>query len=378
MPIVKKTAVLVGAACALVLALSPAAQAAPDDNRAQTLTALKTFQAAAGPGAGVYAGDSTGSYSLSVGTGTINTNTPITPTDRFRVGSQTKTFTAATVLTLVGEGKVSLDTVIGQYLPGVVTGNGYDGNAITVRQLLQHTSGIAAYSPNPLLPPPANPDGSFSLDVLVRDGLKNAPVGQPGATMVYSNTNYLILGMLIEKVTGTPVHEAVMARIVRPLGLTATSFPAPGDRSLPTPAVHGYNGVRFAGFFFWRDVISYDPSLFSSTGAMISTQDDLTRFYQALISGRVIPPAILTEMERTVPVGSPDSLLAYGLGIARYSLPCGGVAWGHDGEVPGYYTETLVTEDGRHASVVTNAHLATNPPVGQMYGVLNAALCDKS
>ncbi|MCC3766926.1 serine hydrolase [Streptomyces sp. UNOC14_S4] len=367
---------VLGLACAAVFALPAAAQAAPAADHADTLAALKTFQAAAGPGAGIYAGDSTGSWNLSTGTAVINTNTPVTPTDRYRIGSQTKSFTAATVLRLVDAKKISLDAPIEQYLPGVVDGNGYDGNAITVRQLLQHTSGIPAYEPPLLNPPPANPDGSYALDVLVRQALKQPPASKPG-TWQYSNANYLILGMLIEKTTGKPVHQAVTEQIIQPLGLTRTSFPAPGDRSLPDPAVHGYHGVRVGPLYFWTDVIGYDPSIFSTAGAMISTQQDLTAFYQALAAGKVVSPATLAEAEKTVAVGAPGSPLAYGLGLIRHTLPCGGVAWGHDGMVPGYYTETLVTEDGRHASVVTNAHLTTNPPVAQMYNLLDKALCEK-
>ncbi|MFD7498673.1 serine hydrolase domain-containing protein [Streptomyces sp. NPDC059832] len=101
------------------------------------------------PGASVHAGDGTGSWTLSAGTGTINTNRPIQVTESYRIGSQTKTFTATAVLQLVEEGKVSLESPIEQYLPGVVTGNGHDDNAITVRQLLQHTIGIPVNSPNP-------------------------------------------------------------------------------------------------------------------------------------------------------------------------------------------------------------------------------------
>ncbi|MFC5144836.1 serine hydrolase domain-containing protein [Streptomyces aureoversilis] len=371
-----RLAAALGAASAMLIVFPSAAQAAAPaaaDPHADTLAALKTFQSAAGPGAGVYAGDATNSWSLSVGTGTINTNAPIQPNEHYRIGSQTKTFTAATVLQLVDEGKVSLDAPIEKYLPGVVDGNGYDGNAITVRQLLHHTSGVAAYEPLFGLPP-SNPDGSFSLEALVREGLKRAPASAPGAAFLYSNTNYLILGMLVEKITGTAVHEAVTNRIITPLGLSRTVFPAPGDHSLPTPAVRGYHGVRIGGFYFWSRVLDYDPSAFSSAGAMISTEEDLTKFYQALIGGKVVSPAALAEMEKTT--GAEMEGGGYGLGLIRRDLPCGGSAWGHNGMVPGYYTQTMVTADGRHVSVVTNAHLASNVPGAQMDKVVTTALCE--
>ncbi|MEV4925102.1 serine hydrolase domain-containing protein [Streptomyces roseoverticillatus] len=364
-----------GAACAMLVALSSAAQATPAaaDPHAGTLAALKTFQSAAGPGAGVYAGDATNSWSLSVGTGTINTNAPIQPNEHYRIGSQTKTFTAATVLQLVDEGKVSLDASIETYLPGVVDGNGYDGNAITVRHLLHQTSGIAVYEPFST-PPASNPDGSYSLEALVREGLKRPPASAPGTAYLYSNTNYLILGMLVEKTTGIPIHKAITDRIITPLGLTRTIFPAPADRSLPTPAVRGYHGVRIGGFYFWSRVLDYDPSVFSSAGAMISTEEDLTTFYQALIGGKIVSPAALAEMEKTA--GAEGEVGGYGLGLIRRDLPCGGSAWGHNGMVPGYYTHTMVTADGHHVAVVTNAHLATNIPAAQMDKVITTALCE--
>ncbi|GAA1165723.1 serine hydrolase domain-containing protein [Streptomyces hebeiensis] len=369
----KRLPAVVGAAVAAVVMLpTAAATAAPADEHPGTRAALNTFQAAAGPGAAVHAGDGTTSWTLSAGTGTINTTRSIQPEEHFRIGSQTKTFTAATVLRLVDEGQVSLDTDIDTYLPGTVTGNGYDGTRITVRHLLQQTSGIAAYDPMVSLGL-AEPDGTYQLTTLVQEGLKRPPVSAPGAGFTYSNTNYLILGMLIEKVTGTPVHKAVTSRIIEPLGLTRTVFPAPGDRSLPAPAVNGYHGVRIGSFSFWSPVISYDPSVFSSAGAMISTLEDLATFYHALTAGRVVSAAALGEMEKA-PAATGG--IHYGLGVFRAALSCGGEAWGHNGAVAGYYSQTLVTKDGRRASVMTNAFLATQPPSRQMSAVLDTALCE--
>ncbi|MFI6056117.1 serine hydrolase domain-containing protein [Streptomyces violascens] len=364
-------------AVAAVLALPSSAFAQSPGDHSATQAALNAFQAKGGPGAGIYAGDGTSSWALSAGTGIINTNRPIQPTDHYRIGSQTKTFTASVVLQLVDEGKVSLDAPIEKYLPGVVDGNGYDGNTIMVRQLLQHTSGISVNgSPNPQ----ANPDGTYTLAALVRDGLKHAPASAPGAAWLYSNTNYEILGMLIEQVTGMPVAQVITSRIIQPLGLTATTFPAAGDRSVPKPAVHGYRGVRVGPFFLWTDVwTSIEPSEDSTAGAMISTEQDLSAFYRALIGGKVVSAASLAEMEKSVSIGGSGSSsdLGYGLGLIKYNLSCGGVAWGHDGEITGYYAETLVTEDGRYASVVTNNMAVLNSPLTQMYKLLDTALCEK-
>ncbi|MCU7827052.1 beta-lactamase family protein [Kitasatospora sp. DSM 101779] len=367
----KRLPALVAAAAASLVLLPSSAQAQTSGDHAGTLAALKTFQAAAGPGAAINAGDATNSYSLAVGTGTINANLPILPTDHFRIGSQTKTLTATAVLQLVDEGKVVLDTPIETYLPGVVDGNGYHGDTITVRQLLQHSSGIPANDPPN---PQASPDGTYTLAALVRDGLGHPPASAPGTTFAYSNTNYEILGLLIERITGLPVRQVITNRIIEPLDLTGTSFPAAGDRTVPTPAVHGYHGIRIGIFNLWTDLgTALEPSIYSTSGAMISTLRDVTAFDQALMGGRLLSPATLAEMKKTVAVGGG---LSYGLGVAAHTLPCGGAAWGHDGIVNGYYSETLVTEDGRHASVVTNAHLATNAPIAQMYNLLDTALCE--
>ncbi|GGU01272.1 serine hydrolase domain-containing protein [Streptomyces lateritius] len=358
-------------AAAIVMLTTTAAHAAPTDDHLATRAALETFQSAAGPGAAVYAGDSTGSWTLSAGTGTINTTKPIQADEHYRIGSQTKTFTAATVLQLVDEGKVALDRDIDTYLPGTVNGNGYDGTRITVRHLLQHTGGIAAYDPLASVAL-AEPDGTYKTATLVREGLKRAPVSAPGVGFTYSNTNYLILGLLIEKVTGLPVHEAVTRRIIEPLGLTRTVFPVPGDRALPAPAVPGYHGARIGPFYFWSAVLSYDPSVFSAAGAMISTMRDLSTFYEALTSGKVVSPAALEEMEKVRDIGGGG----YGLGIVKVGLSCGGEAWGHNGAVPGYFTQTLVTKDGRHVAAMTNAYLATNPAAQKLTTLLDTALCE--
>lgn len=361
----------------VLLAVPTAAQArtAPRETveHATTLAALKELRANGGPGAGVYAGTRDASWNLSTGTATVNVGDPIGIDEHYRVGSQTKTFTAVAVLKLAETNRVGLDDPVERHLPGVVSVNGYDGNRITVRHLLQHTSGIPT---NGLPLAQARPDGTYTLAALVKDGLRFAPAGEPGAAFHYSNTNYEILGMIIEKITGLPVHEAVTREVIQPLGLTETRFPAPGDRAVPSPLIHGYRGTRIGSFFFWVDGTAFEPSTFYASGAVISTLRDMTAFYRALVDGTALSPESLAEMEKTVEFGQPGSGAGYGLGLAKVPLPCGGSAWGHDGAVPGYYSQTLVTEDGRHASVVTNAHLVTNIPAAQMHDTLTSALCE--
>ncbi|MFB7630318.1 serine hydrolase domain-containing protein [Streptomyces sp. NPDC056149] len=351
------------------LFLPSPAQAATDGGHQAAQASLNALQAIGGPGAGLFAGDPSGSWSLTAGTGTTDANRPVQPTDHYRVGSQTKTFTAVAVLQLVDDGKVDLDTAIERYLPGVVDGNGYDGNTITVRQLLQHTSGIPTNVPNPQ----ANPDGTYTLAALVRDGLSHRPAFPPGTSFQYSNTNFQILGMLIEKITGTPVGQAIRSRIIEPLGLTDTRFPEPGDRTLADPYVHGYRGIRVGPFFYWQDATTtLEPSLFHSAGAMTSTERDMATFFQALVDGKLLSRASLAQME------TPGAHAPYGLGLDRLPLPCGGVAFGHNGGVPGYLSFSAATPDGRHVAVMTNSMVQLNAQaaIEKMTAAASAALCE--
>ncbi|MEU8602893.1 serine hydrolase domain-containing protein [Streptomyces parvulus] len=367
-----------GAVCAMTMTLTAYSGTSYAEVRAEkhpaTLAALRTLQAAAGPGAAVHAGADGDDWTLSAGTGTYGADRPIRRDEHFLIGSQTKTFTATAVLQLVDEGKVALDTPIDTYLPGVVTGNGYDGTRITVRHLLRHTSGIAPYSPGmPLDPvtvqPPRNADGTYTPREVVRTALSLDPLSAPGAKATYSNTNYVILGMLLEAVTGAPARAAVQSRVIEPLGLTRTFFPAPGDRALPSPAVTGYHGARLGGIYVWTRAQIVEPSLYGSAGAMVSTLEDLTAFYEALLGGELVSPGSLAEMKDTAQTGS-------GLGLFPTRLSCGVTAWGHNGMMPGHHSYTLVAEDGRHASAMTNAAFQFGTPHAQMTKVLDTAVCE--
>jgi D-alanyl-D-alanine carboxypeptidase len=356
------TALLGGVALASTATIAPAWAAEHDDVQA----VLDAYYANTGPGAAVYAGDDTGSRILTAGTATIFQDRPITSKDHFRIGSQTKTFTAAVVLQLFDEGRVDLDAPIEQYLPGVVTGN-FDGSVITVRQLLNHSSGL----PRDVIDASGNPDGTFELSQLVASTMDDAPQSAPGEAVHYSNVGYLVLGMLIEELTGQYVGDAITERIIEPLGLTDTSFPAFGDRELSTPFVNGYQGFKVGGAFVWIDwTTQVELTVWSSAAAMESTFEDLTTFFSALLDGEVISEQAMEEMRAVSDVD-------YGLGLMRMELSCGGEAWGHNGRLAtGHVSRTMVTDDGRFASVLTNtigAIMSENPSEAD---VVDAALCD--
>jgi D-alanyl-D-alanine carboxypeptidase len=334
-----------------------------DDTRA----VVDGFVTAGAPGAMVYVRNGHATWHVAAGTRELGTHRSIRPRDRVRVASNTKMFTAAVVLQLVAEGRVALDDSVERHLPGLVAGNGYDGDAITVRQLLQHTSGMADYIEDVLADPEAA-DHPWEAADLVHIGLSHPPLFAPGTGWAYSNTGYIVLGMLVEAVTGNDIGTEITERLIEPLRLHDTSYPEAGDRRIPGPHAHGY--FAFPGQPV-TDVTELEPSIPGAAAGLISTGPDLTRFARALLAGRVLPPAQLAEMRTTVPAEGPD----YGLGIRELPLPCGGVAWGHAGNMPGFDSFTAATEDGRSVFVVVNGHLADDE-VADVREAAETALCE--
>ncbi|MFD7501461.1 serine hydrolase domain-containing protein [Streptomyces sp. NPDC059850] len=281
------------------------------------------------------------------------------PGDRFRIASASKTFVATVVLQLVGEGRLSLDDTVEHWLPGVVSGNGNDGSTITVRQLLQHTSGLFDYAADfpeftSMAGYQADRYTTWSPRQLVAIAMRHAPGFEPGAGWSYSNTNYILAGMIIAKVTGHTWAQEVTARIIRPLGLRDTLAPTTYPR-IPGRHLHGYSNFEEAAPPI--DVTGFNPSAGGAAGAVISTTGDLTRFYQALLGGRLLRPAQLVAMKTTVRAPELDPGwpgIRYGLGLMQIPLSCGGSYYGHGGDQPGYTTRDGVSGDGRRV-VVLNA-----------------------
>ncbi|MET8863511.1 serine hydrolase domain-containing protein [Nonomuraea sp. NPDC004580] len=299
------------------------------------------------------------------------------PADGYvRIGSNTKTFTAVTILQLVGEGKVKLDGPVEKYLPGLLRGKGVDGRRITVRQLLQHTSGLPEYTD--FLAKGALPyqHTYFQPRDLLDMALKKKAQFAPGTKWSYTNTNFLVAGLIIEKVTGRPAAEEIEKRTVKKLGLIHTYFPNVGDQSIRDPHPTGYHRDDPAKPM--TDVSTYEPSGAWTAGQMISTPSDLNRFFTALLDGKLLKPAQLKQMRTTVKAPELGPGGRYGLGISAVKLSCGGTAWGHGGAIPGFYTTNAATEDGRAAAIAVT-HLPTTAPAQQhVEAALDAALCAKS
>lgn len=344
-------AVAVGVALAVTLAVPAvaAAQPAPNLLQAQVNAVLDT-------GAVGVIAESTDQRAHRYATGgTADTSTaaPARPDDAFRIGSATKTFVATVILQLVGEHRLSLDDTVDHWLPGVVAGNGNDGTKITVRQLLQHTSGIYDYTQDfPELASEANFERlrltTFTPTQLVAIAMRHQPDFPPGTNWEYSNTNYVLAGMIIKKVTGHSWQDEVDRRVIKPLHLRHTVAPTT-DPTLHGPHLHGYAGPAPA-----IDATLWNPSAADAAGAMISTTADLTTFYTALMRGRLLAPAQLAAMETTVPAPGLSGFgpgTRYGLGLMRIPLTCGGGYYSHGGDVVGYSTRDGFSADGQRVVV---------------------------
>ncbi|MEV8057698.1 serine hydrolase domain-containing protein [Streptomyces antimycoticus] len=297
----------------------------------------------------------------------LNTGRPVPFGAHYRAASVTKSFVATVVLQLVAEGRLSLSDPVDKWLPGVVSGNGNDGRRITVRNLLQHTSGIHNYDYSDDTGDSAadfdrtrfdhvSPEQVVAGAMKHRPDFPPAPADDPEPDWNYSNPGYVLAGMIIQKVTGRAWPEEVRDRIVRPLGLTGTYEPG-DDPRLKAPYAHTYQ--RFPGSNTWTDTTLRNVSWGGAAGSLISTDRDLDRFFTALLGGRLLPPAQLAEMRRTVPVG-PNFEVAfphaqYGLGMMRQPLSCGGYRWGHGGDLEGATVRTGFTEGGRRSVTISSS-----------------------
>ncbi|WP_032917451.1 serine hydrolase [Streptomyces rimosus] len=295
---------------------------------------------------------------------------------RVRGGSVTKSFTATVVLQLVGEGRISLDAPVETYLPGLLRGDGIDGRRITVRQLLQHTSGLPDYTRymDDLV---SNRHRYYDARSLLDLALRHKAAFPPGTDWRYCNTDYVVAGLLIERVTGRPVGEEITRRVIDRVGLRRTYLPAVGEQGIRGAHPHGYVASKPGAPLL--DITEMDPSAAWAAGALITTPSDLNRFFGALLGGRLLKPAQLAQMRTTVAIpadaGYPRGT-RFGLGLISQPLSCGGLAWGHDGDFLGYAVYSAAAGDGRAASIAVSADPGPAEH-GRRHGwqLLDTALC---
>ncbi|MEU9187235.1 serine hydrolase domain-containing protein [Streptomyces sp. NPDC048484] len=291
--------------------------------------------------------------------------------DRFRIGSVTKTFSAVVLLQLVDEGALGLDTSVNTYLPGLLP-----DDRITVRHVLSHRSGLYDYT-NTMFARTvpgfeAVRDKVFSYQELVDLSLKQPLGNAPGAAYAYSNTNFVVAGMLIEKLTGKSVRSAYQTRIIEPLGLNDTSYVHP-ETAIAGRHANGYLTPDEAGAAL-VDSTEQTVSWAQSAGAVISSTRDLDTFLSALLRGELTSAAQLAQMQKWVTVNSTQG---YGLGLRRRDLSCGVSVYGHTGTVQGYYTYAFTSKDGAR-SVTALANTSNNATVlNTMARTLESTFCGK-
>ncbi|GHC60297.1 serine hydrolase domain-containing protein [Streptomyces flavofungini] len=374
-PLPRSSRRLVPVLCALgtlgvaapALADEPHRPPPPPPPHAPTQAALDRIVEQGTPGVIAQVRDRRGVWHGRAGVGDLATGGERGPDEKFRIASLSKTFTSVVLLKLEAEGGLSLDDSVEKWLPGVVRGKGYRPGAITVRHLLNHTSGIFDY----------NMDDGFRAKYagdafdknrhtrwrpaqLVDIALAHPPNFQPeqgsrpghAGEWDYSDTNYILAGMIIEKATGGPYEEAVDRLVIDPLGLRGTSVPGRSPK-VPSPhATHYSTLFEDPPHAKVRDVTEFSPTVAFSAGQLISTVGDVNTFMSKLLRGQVLLPAQQRQLLDAIPVdgdkghGGPDDV--YGLGIRHFKLKEGCWAWGHGGMIPGSASRTVAAADGRH------------------------------
>ncbi|MEU8109187.1 serine hydrolase domain-containing protein [Nonomuraea muscovyensis] len=361
--------------------VAPAASAASAPGHAEVQRALDQAVARSGaPGIVTEIRDGRATWFGSAGVADTRTGRKRQHHERFRIGSATKAFTATVVLQLAAERELSLDDTVDRWLPGLVKGNGYDGGEITVRQLLNHTSGIFNYGNDKEFFATGQGEAwfehrydTYTPEQLVKIGLANPPYFEPGRGFGYSNTNYVLAAMIVEKATGRTYGEELTRRIFRPLGLTGTYLPG-GEAK-----IRGSHPRHYSTLFSpdadpkIHDATEMNQSFAWAAGGIVSTTGDLQRFFGALLGGRLLPPAQQREMFTMVKTQNWIPGTTYGLGVFSQKLSCGVTVWGNAGATYGSWTYAMGSRDGKR--MVTSHVNGDWSGLGVFNDVLAAEFC---
>lgn len=268
-----------------------------------------------------------GSYVRATGVADTATGEPMTVGPYLRIGSETKTFTVTALLQLVDDQRIRLDDPISRYVHGVP-----NGHHITLRQLAEMRSGLFPYTADAdfnqaLL---SDPQRYFTPHEVLGYGFNHPNTAAPGTRFEYSNTNLVLLGLVIEKVTGHPLADVIDHRVLRPAGLHDTLFPHGAE--FPEAHPHGYTDQTLSGAV--GDATDWNPSWAWAAGAMISNLHDLRRWADVVATGKLLSPQTQAQRLKTLPTGFPGT--TYGLGIFETN------GWiGHNGSIPGYESVTV-------------------------------------
>lgn len=333
-----------------------------DEAAARELKAFGGAQPSPGPVPGAVVGvwvPGRGAYVRAVGYSNLSARQPMALDDKFRIGSNTKTFVITVLLHLVDEHKLSLDDPVSRFDIGVKIPN---GEHITVRELCQMRSGlIDAYNAPQYDNLQLTPETKLTPRELIATAVSNPALFPPGAKWNYSNTNYLILGLIIEAVTHSTVHDEIERRIIEPLKLTHTTFPTT-DPNMPAPFTHGFALAKDK----WGDVtVTLPPSVTWAAGVMVSDMADMKRWVKAYVSGSTNSATTQHDRLDCIPIG--EYGLAFGLGIG-----CSGGWYGYTGGIPGYNTGAYYLPE-KHATVIAfvNSQIEAPSP-----GVANSIVRD--
>lgn len=285
-------------------------------NGLQTTTSPSTL-------VGIWSGEQV--WTFAAGIGDLRTGVRPAIDDRWRIASNTKTFVATVVLQLVDEGKLALDDTLEPLIAGVP-----NGDRITIRQLLGMTAGIYDYvrADAVAIDYPIDPNVAFLPEDALAIIRASTPDYEPGTGLAYSNSNYVLLGFIVELVTGNPIEDEIRTRFLEPLGLSQTSFQR--TSAMLEPFVHGYSDRTGSGGALIDASIS-NPDVGWAAGAMVSTLDDLHTWVTALTDGSLLSPAVQEERLAFNTISEKPVEMGYGLGL----LTIGGMI-GHNGGIVGY------------------------------------------
>ncbi len=315
------------------------------------------------PGITVLVRDGDTSMQLTSGVSDLRTKRAVGPGDRFRIGSLAKPYVATVVMQLAEEGKLDLEDTVERWKPGMVP----NGAAISVRRLMNHTSGLADYAEvsQEVNAPYFKGDLGhvWTPRQLVRIAAAAGPLFKPGADVHYSNTNYTLLGLIVERASGNSLEHELRTRIFEPLKLTRTSFAT--DGKLTAPYARGY----LVGQGEPLDVTELYPYYWGA-GNLVADANDVARFYRALLGGELVSSASLAQMRKLV---MQTAKRGQGLGLVGDENRCGKF-YGHDGSVPGYFSDALVMDSGRQVVFLVNSvsieDTVANPKAQKVLGEL--------
>ena len=333
-----------------------------------------------------------GDWSATFGTAKLGSDVAMSLDDHLRVGSNTKTMTSTIILQLVQEGKLSLSDSISKYRPDVP-----GGDDITIAQLAEMRSGLFSYTGDAMINArlDSDPEQAWTPDELLAIAFSHPVNAAPGTEFEYSNTNTVLLGTVIEKLTGMTASKAFVERIFKPLGLTDSSLPAADDSSIPDGHAEGYQfGTNAStlesyavpkaelpdalnGTLKPADQTNANPSWAWTAGAAISTPGDLAVYVKALVGGGLLDDATQkVRFDSVQPIDPGNPNVGYGIGIAEFAPG----TYGHDGQLPGFSSfmaynittgDTIIVGCNLSASPVDGVNAAVvlaKSVIGSLYG----------